>query len=558
MALLSDYTAGTVTSSGNVITGTGTAWAVAEFREGDVFTADGWSVIIASVDSDTQLTVDPNRGIVGAVLSGAEYGLRYMSDGSRASAQARQLIDMLGNSGTLEGLSTISGLPNTLIMFTGPGSAVLIPKSDLISGADYDVQVADIAGRGIYDGQPEGFRVLVSDVGDGRSAIYSRVGSVGNWSVPAYVTGPVGPMPTLEAGTTATLAPGEDATFDVRPVVGGYEIDTGIPAGEGFYWQHEYDPLLAYAKDDVVRHNGSAFIAVQAVAIGEAPSSAAPPIDTSFWEVVASKGADGMGTGDVVGPAVAVADRIAAFDGATGKLIKDSGVDISAVIRSDEQSLTPDQQAQALANIGAGTFRWNWIVNGDFTVNMRGAATKAQAVGVYGYDRWKGHANGLEQVIEALPADTYTLAWTGGGTGTFAGTAAASPFKATTVGGNVSVVVPATATRVSLVAGDATAVGDPFSPRDIQHELALCRRYYRLGADQFGYTRSGAELVRFAAYEFEMRAAPTVNWTSRVNAVDIVGGDTALLTDRGCTLFSSVPADTDYIYFTNVRFDAEF
>ena len=38
------------------------------------------------------------------------------------------------------------------------------------------------------------------------------------------------------------------------------------------------------------------------------------------------------GTGDVVGPAGAVDDRIATFDGATGKLIQDSGVLISSIV----------------------------------------------------------------------------------------------------------------------------------------------------------------------------------------------------------------------------------
>ena len=40
--------------------------------------------------------------------------------------------------------------------------------------------------------------------------------------------------------------------------------------------------------------------------------------------MLAEKGAAGSGTGDVVGPASAVNDRLAAFDGTTGKLIKDS------------------------------------------------------------------------------------------------------------------------------------------------------------------------------------------------------------------------------------------
>ena len=41
--------------------------------------------------------------------------------------------------------------------------------------------------------------------------------------------------------------------------------------------------------------------------------------------------ASGGGTGDVVGPASAVADRIATFNGTTGKIIKDGGSTIAAL-----------------------------------------------------------------------------------------------------------------------------------------------------------------------------------------------------------------------------------
>ena len=84
----------------------------------------------------------------------------------------------------------------------------------------------------------------------------------------------------------------------------------------------------------------------------------------------------------------------------------------------------------------------NKIINGNFAINQRRASTKAQPVGVYGYDMWKGHANGLEQVIEALPAGTYTLSWQGGGSGTFGGVTSASPITATVTAGNKSVIVP--------------------------------------------------------------------------------------------------------------------
>lgn len=126
MTLLSDYTAGTVSSSGLVITGTGTAWQTAQFREGDEFIAGGWRMLVQSVDSETQITLRANSGVQGSALSGASYRLRYMSDGSRASAQARQLIDMLSGTGTLEGLAGLTTAADKMPYFTGPGGAAAL------------------------------------------------------------------------------------------------------------------------------------------------------------------------------------------------------------------------------------------------------------------------------------------------------------------------------------------------------------------------------------------------------------------------------------------------
>ncbi|PCI03430.1 MAG: hypothetical protein COB78_10760 [Hyphomicrobiales bacterium] len=168
----------------------------------------------------------------------------------------------------------------------------------------------------------------------------------------------------------------------------------------------------------------------------------------------------------------------------------------------------------------------SYLINGDFTVNQRGAATKAQAVGVYGYDRWKGHTDGLEQVVEALPAGEYTLTWAGGGTATFGGTTAISPIVATVIAGNVSVIVPSTATLVSLVSGNRTA-SDPFAARLFGHELVLCQRYYwksydydvapgATGFDGSFYTQSNSSLKAVWAITFgqHLRIRPTVTWYS--------------------------------------------
>ncbi|MCF1462600.1 hypothetical protein FS827_14910 [Agrobacterium vitis] len=121
MALRSDYKAGTISVAAGTtaVTGSGTAWSTAGFAEGDLLFADGYCGIVGAVTSDTALTLaQPWRG---GTLNGAAYRLRYQGDGSRISAQARQLIDLLGNSGNLEALGGLQGIANRLSYFTGSG-----------------------------------------------------------------------------------------------------------------------------------------------------------------------------------------------------------------------------------------------------------------------------------------------------------------------------------------------------------------------------------------------------------------------------------------------------
>lgn len=126
MAILSDYTVGTasVAANGTTVTGTGTAWQAAEFREGDWFLDGGGNAaIVASVDSNTSLTLTaPWKG---PAITGGSYRLRYMSDGSRVSGQARQLINLLGGSGNLTALGGLAGVAGKVPVFTGPGTMAL-------------------------------------------------------------------------------------------------------------------------------------------------------------------------------------------------------------------------------------------------------------------------------------------------------------------------------------------------------------------------------------------------------------------------------------------------
>ncbi|ABE64060.1 hypothetical protein Nham_3328 [Nitrobacter hamburgensis X14] len=69
--------------------------------------------------------------------------------------------------------------------------------------------------------------------------------------------------------------------------------------------------------------------------------------------------------------------------------------------------------------------------------------------------------------------------------------------------------------RVSLVEGDATAEADPFSPRHIQQEVALCQRYFCIqDASVRGYSRSGVMTETPVYWPVMMRASPTVSLVS--------------------------------------------
>ena len=67
-------------------------------------------------------------------------------------------------------------------------------------------------------------------------------------------------------------------------------------------------------------------------------------------------------------------------------------------------------------------------------------------------------------------------------------------------------------TRISLVEGDATAEDDPFEPRNIGQETALCHRYYETGRATFGGYGHSASFNYYTSQNFKVtkRATPSV------------------------------------------------
>lgn len=115
----------------------------------------------------------------------------------------------------------------------------------------------DTAGRSFYDGRPKGFAYLDISVNPARLWI-KAADAAGNWAGPfSYAQG-----------------------------------EQGIPGPAGLVnWRGNYEAGTAYARNDAVYHNGSAFIAIQATT-GNAPP-VLPATSNAWWWVMAVKGSDG-------------------------------------------------------------------------------------------------------------------------------------------------------------------------------------------------------------------------------------------------------------------------
>lgn len=332
----SDYLTGTITLENGEIafTGTGTGWLAAGFQEGDtiidVTGATEFMGVIATISANGAGTL--TKAWEGPDLTAVAYRMRYQADGQRVTAQARELIELLGN-GNLAAFAGLSGSLDKIPYFTAPGAMGLLDKADLLSGLNVDFKVELLSERAAYDDQLEGTSVFVNDIedGTGRAATYFKVTDAsGDWSTPGFFTGDTGPAPELDNVNVTDVpydTPGSGTFTETAP--GVYDLDLDIPKGRGYNPRGTYSGATAYDPDDTVLDNGSTWRAKIATT-GNAPPTL-PTTSNTQWELVAAKGLDGTGTGDVIGPASSVNDRIAVFDGTTGKLLKDGGSTIATI-----------------------------------------------------------------------------------------------------------------------------------------------------------------------------------------------------------------------------------
>ena len=224
-------------------------------------------------------------GIPGGIIfaEGMSLPLDYVSDDTNALAS----IEWAGATGTYDYALVLTvysqeNMQNSTILTR------LLAELDAGTIWKYDI-AGSAADKATYDGKPKGFAYLVIDGAQPQLYIKGSATS-GDWEGPfAYGVGPQG--------------------------LQGIPGPAGVANPRG-----DYSGATAYARNDLVLYNNSSFIAKQATT-GNAPPTL-PTTSNTYWQLVAPKGVDGTGTGDVVGPAGATADALVAFDGTTGKQIK--------------------------------------------------------------------------------------------------------------------------------------------------------------------------------------------------------------------------------------------
>ena len=174
----------------------------------------------------------------------------------------------------------------------------------------------------------------------------------------------------------------------------------GATGATGVNPRGAYNNVTAYAITDAVLYQGSTWVAVAATT-GNAPPTL-PTTSNSWWQLLAQKGVDGLGTGDVVGPSSAVDNRIAVFDGTTGKLIKDGGKLVGDVVTGPASSVTGNLPAfggtsgKTVVDSGVPAKtadKRNRIVNPCMRIGQENG-TSAIATG-YLADQWNMIGNGL-------------------------------------------------------------------------------------------------------------------------------------------------------------------
>jgi hypothetical protein len=229
--------------------------------------------------------------------------------------------------------------------------------------------------RSFFDERPKGFAFLAVDENPAELYIKASEASGDRAGPFSYGADPEGPPPAIDFEPVVTGAPGTNASMTVSDP---YEITFTIPAGDlGINWRGSYSGVAAYAARDGVLNNGSAWIAKQETT-GNAPPSLSLT-ENDYWSLVAAKGTDGTGTGDVTGPAASVDGNLPAFSGTGGKTLVDSGRKAADMVAGPAESV--NNRVAAFSGTSGKALQDSGIILGDAAAKNTGTAAGTVAAG---------------------------------------------------------------------------------------------------------------------------------------------------------------------------------
>lgn len=154
-----------------------------------------------------------------------------------------------------------------------------------------------------------------------------------NLGLPRGSQGLKGDKPSFTVGTVTTLETGEPAVVEDVGVDGDIILNLSLPKGntgekgsKPWILTGDWEPETPYSEGnattpaDAIYADGNSYVCVETHTSG---LSFAADLASGYWQIIAHKGADGLGSGDVVGPAGDVVNnQLVAFDGTSGKVVK--------------------------------------------------------------------------------------------------------------------------------------------------------------------------------------------------------------------------------------------
>ncbi len=388
----------TVTNGSATITGTGTDFTM--YRAGyEIHLPNGLSVVLESnPDAPYEAPLALEYG--GTTIEDSTYVAVAREPGSQIALAQRTLTAMLGATEVL-GVAS-SWKFETATADTKPADGYL-RFNHAAPASVTEIRVTDLDSRDKdlgdwLDTLAGGQFVIRSALRPNMMVIYSVTAVVDSTDYRTLTVEHVSGVPDLQADEDLAAAgglpgiPGEDGddayvyiayasddsgtgfttTFDAdlnyiailsseteieTPSVGDFAGLWKNYRGEmGINWREGgYDAGTAYAEYDAVLDNGSSWRALQATT-GNAPP-VLPTTSNAYWTLLAAKGTDGAGTGDVVGPVSSTDGAPVLFDGTTGKLIKAGAYASQGEAEAGTDSakfMTPERTAQAIAALTQG------------------------------------------------------------------------------------------------------------------------------------------------------------------------------------------------------------